>query len=425
MKKSSVLSVVLTILLISMISLPASAQTQNWSTQTITKDNLVSFSSLVLDSQGNPHICYVNNSDPIYYSYVTYASWNGTNWVLEPFLGSAETVALVFDATGTPTITFTGHDYKGHGMLNFFLKYISQNESQWYLKELTKSESESIPYAPKYHQMSSALDANGNLHLCFPGTYGIWNGSVWSKQSLDKSDNVYSLVLDSAGTSHILYKNDTNLKYATYANRVLTSQTFKQNAAEGSLALDKDGKPHLSYSVIGNDGVYYLNYASWIGTTWDKQAVWKEQTVYSSTNAIGYNSLALDSSGNPNISFSVGSELKLASYSGSDWNIQTVDQTSDQEGQDCYSYTSLVLDQKGKPHVSYYDWTSQTLKYAYLQAPVVTDTPTTTPTQTETPIHSNPISLMNTAIFLGSILAVILALTLLIHLRKRKTKKEI
>jgi hypothetical protein len=420
MKKSSVLSVVLAVLLISMISLPASAQTPNWNIQWITQKNAVNFSQLVLDPEGNPHICYVNN-----YSGVTYASMNGTNWSLQLLPFGAEAVAFAFDTTGKPTICLIAQIYLGHGMQGFFNGYATLNGSSWDLFPIPDQNQNTNYYMKKYSQISMTFDAKNNMHICFPWVYGVYDGSGWKWQNMDANDNIYSLALDENGTPYILFSTTIGLKYLRYATYVegnFIIESFKVNSTFGSLVLDKEGKPHISYSVLKN-GVYYLNYASWNGTTWDGLPTWQEQTVYTSTQAIGYNSLAFDGSGNPCISFGVGSELKFASYSGNDWNIQNVDFTSDQGGQDCYSYTSLVLDQEGKPHIAYYDWASQALKYAYSTVPIATDTPTQTTTPTQTPIHLSPIDNQYT-IIIGAIVAAAAIICLFVFLGKRESRKN-
>ena len=92
---------------------------------------------------------------------------------------------------------------------------------------------------------------------------------------------------------------------------------------------------------------------------------WYTETVDSAGNVGGDggggDSLALDSSENPHISYYNSSYgvLKYAWYDGS-WHLETVDNAG-------YvgSFTSLALDSSGNPHISYYDNTNQDLKYAW------------------------------------------------------------
>ena len=86
---------------------------------------------------------------------------------------------------------------------------------------------------------------------------------------------------------------------------------------------------------------------------------WTIQTVDSDGWVGEYTSLALDSSGNPHISYSGGDDLKYAAFNGSTWTTQTVD-SNGEVGWD----TSLALDSNGNPSISYWDHTNYDLKYA-------------------------------------------------------------
>jgi len=72
-------------------------------------------------------------------------------------------------------------------------------------------------------------------------------------------------------------------------------------------------------------------------------------------------SLAIDSFNNPHISYlDANYDLKYAKWTGSSWDIQTVDSIG-MVG----LYTSLALDSLDNPHISYYDFTNGDLKYAF------------------------------------------------------------
>ena len=112
-----------------------------------------------------------------------------------------------------------------------------------------------------------------------------------------------------------------------------------------SLALDSSGNPHISYYDATNND---LKYASWNGASWNIQIV-------DSAENVGYaNSLALDSSGNPHISYmrydanSNLHYLEYAHWTGSAWSIETVDSA----GWDGLC-TSIAVDSSGNPHISY------------------------------------------------------------------------
>ena len=132
---------------------------------------------------------------------------------------------------------------------------------------------------------------------------------------------------------------------------VLTGDTDLWN----SLVLDSSGYPHISYSEASSED---LMYAHWDGTEW------QIETVDSEGNVGITNSLALDSSDNPHISYYdwTNENLKYAFWNGSSWEIETVDSAGDVGGS-----TSLALDSSDNPHISYckYYPNNDDLKYAY------------------------------------------------------------
>ena len=80
-----------------------------------------------------------------------------------------------------------------------------------------------------------------------------------------------------------------------------------------------------------------------------------------SINVGEYSSLALDSIGNPRISYydQTNRDLKYASWDGSRWVITTVDSAGD-----VGEYSSLELDVYSNPRISYFDATNGNLKFA-------------------------------------------------------------
>jgi hypothetical protein len=124
-----------------------------------------------------------------------------------------------------------------------------------------------------------------------------------------------------------------------------------------SLALDTSGAPHISYFDDKNDS---LKYARLDGTTWLSETV---DSIGQPPWDSGYTSLELDRADAPHISYydADNKDLKYAHFDGTVWIIQTVDSEED-VGQ----YSSLALDQVGCPCISYYDATNEDLKYACL-----------------------------------------------------------
>jgi hypothetical protein len=125
-----------------------------------------------------------------------------------------------------------------------------------------------------------------------------------------------------------------------------------------SLALDPNSNfPAISYY---DQTHYCLKYASWTGAFWDTQLV-------DISGAVGtHSSLAFSSTNMPRISYTsydpilkVVNGVKFASWNGSSWNTQFV-----QNGSNLGEYTSLAIDGTGQPRITYYDRGAGTLKYA-------------------------------------------------------------
>jgi hypothetical protein len=338
-----------------------------WSIQTVDSTyNVGRYTSLALDSSGNPHIAYYDYTTDPDHRDLKYAKWNGSSWDIATvdttgYAGSGG-IALDLDSSNYPHIAY----YDGQ---NNDLKYAEWTGSIW-----NKQTIESTGLIGD--NLSMLLDSSGNAHIsCRDWTnytsgyyelkYFKWNGSILDMDVVDSSGKVggsTSIALDSSNRPHISYKDYDNddLKYARFDGtnwQIEVVDSTDDVGAYTSLALDNSNHPHISYRYYKDIDNKFLKYATWNGSSWQIEEI-ADATV---TNT----SLALDASGYPHIAFhhiqggSSTYDLMYARWTGSEWEVETAD-SSGMTG----SYPSLVLDGNGHAHISYNDITNGDLKYA-------------------------------------------------------------
>ena len=138
----------------------------------------------------------------------------------------------------------------------------------------------------------------------------------------------------------------------TPAWRIETVDSGGHVGSHTSVALDSAGNPYISYRDYTNGD---LKHAMWTGSEWYIETV-------DSTGNVGWDtSIALDSGDTPHISYYdvTNEDLKYAKLTGIGWSTQTLDSTGN-VGRD----TSIAIDSSGYPHISYSDRSNSDLKYA-------------------------------------------------------------
>jgi len=188
----------------------------------------------------------------------------------------------------------------------------------------------------------------------------VSSAGVWHTEFVDTESHVNlktSIALDSGDRPHILYFDDKDyaLRYAYWNNLTWNIETIisgKLSYNNSSLALDKEGNPHIIFSD-GNDSIVYAYLVD---------ASWHFETIASEDGMGAYLSLALDSDDKPCIAYNNYTlrDLKYIFWDGYQWRIETVDSEGD-VGREL----SLELDGYDRPHISYYDFDNKDLKYAY------------------------------------------------------------
>lgn len=262
-----------------------------------------SYFSLILDTNDNPHVSYIDYSS----NALKYASLNESNWTIETVSlnqndGPYPYQALTLDHNNKPHIAFI--DGAEHA-----LKYATKTGTSWSIQTIAN---DSNGNKDTFTSPSIAIDAECNPHISYADNskspnalkYASWIGSAWSTQTVDYGEQRIqtSLVLDADDIPHISYLcwNNTSyqLQYADFIEGKWNIQLLDENASDPSLALDSTGNPHICYTQVNEVNGFFrsenLKYAVWTGSSWDINLV----------QANSWNpSLALDATSNPSVSF--------------------------------------------------------------------------------------------------------------------------
>lgn len=238
------------------------------------------YTSLAIDTIGQPGIAYVswNLTDSI--AYIKYAHRNYTNWdtsVVE--YDSTHTgitdwnPSLKSNSKNTPIIAFN-QLYPPTGYYDTVkIAYFDDSLNCWFVSPAI--------YWPPDGQPSLSLQLDNQDHpciaLCRSGTlaYAWWNGSAWQIQptqiGIGDYGAVINLDLDSLNNPHIAFQGDFLTPFPGYCyyqhNHWYEYVPFDDSLHPRggiSFALDRDGNPHIAYTCDywnGSVNILALKYA--------------------------------------------------------------------------------------------------------------------------------------------------------------------
>lgn len=314
-----------------------------WRTETVDDEEIVGWhSSMVLDSNDNPHICYFDQTNTA----LKYATWSGTGWLVELVDDDGDVgreCSIDVDSKDQPHVTYMD-------VMKGALKYSRRLGGSWNIGIV----GDVAPAAGWYNSL--VLDGNDRPHVVyfswanFAVKYTYFDGEKWRFSHVDSKGWMQnSLVLDSNDQPHMAYIDRSELaaKYTYWDGstwvKVIVDDSSPYVGTHMSLALTKDDQPIL---------VYYDETRADLRFARPEYPASNTASVDHDHRVGKYNSLALDDYGVVHMSYydETAGDLKYAKWVPGGFHIESVDTDGD-VGQ----YTSLKLDSKGYPRISYYD----------------------------------------------------------------------
>lgn len=265
----------------------------NWTIHTIALSGVGGY-AMAIDSSGKLHIAYSSSiySNNTYKTNITYAVCTGSIWAAQTIDSEERSIfnsglnpsSIVLDSNGHPHITYLEnvvYEYyysKSWNNKAFYstnnIKYATTTGSNWSIQTIVTNASTTVGATGNL-----VLDSKAQPHLCYIhenftylpdyGTFMVrdslnyvyWDGSAWLVRTIDpKPYNVFyrqpCLRLDSDNNPQVFfyeedYHNpaDTGLKYAKYSGSNWDIQTIgKQQFLD--IAFDSYDNPHITYDMV-------------------------------------------------------------------------------------------------------------------------------------------------------------------------------
>jgi PKD repeat protein len=281
--------------------------------------------------------------------------------------GSSVIINLNIDVLGPPPIADAGSDQTVYSRYPVYFDGSGSYDPNGYIDNYTWNFNDGSPHG---------FGVNPTHRFLSTGVYSVIL-TVTDDDGRTDSDSCKIKVLLSptpfayAGSDQIVGIGDIvefSEGRSFYLNEHWETETVDLEGDVGSynsIAIDSSGKPHISYYnyVPPPDPPDPpcgdpLKYARWTGSDWITQIVDSQGVVGTHT------SIALDSYNKPHISYcdETNWRLKYATRSSSRWSIESVDFWPTGE------HTSIALDSNNYPHIAYDDDHERAVKYAYKTA---------------------------------------------------------
>jgi len=329
-----------------------------WKVKTLSKGG--ASNSIAVDSSGNPHISYLDDSNPSDYV-LRHAFFNGKSWQSEVVdsgnVGWDNSIAV--DSLGHIHVSYFKAD-KGGG-----LRYAYFDGTTWGITSVDATGGYSTSIAVDNNNLPriSYVDSSTSLK------YAQFDGTDWKVETIPRASAFRiggtSLAIGPLGDANIGFTDVSNFTTIRWATNLSGSWVIGQvgYGYQPSLALDSEGKPHIVFNSGTSNGIFYSSYD---GVQWVTQNLTDLAASALGIEGIGeFPAIALDSQDRPHVTYALyvrvgGSSVEpliYARFNGVGWEFEVVDYKNS-------AYQNFIaLDPWDLPHVSYRQNNGK-LKYA-------------------------------------------------------------
>lgn len=302
-----------------------------------------------LDSSGLPRIAFGQPGTGARLIRSTGSVWTTPDVIYSAYYGDAEYFDIVIDESDITHVAFSHVGMIFYAVedpsLDSWTVQTPSADGVWNSLDLSSQNSPGISYCNYTDDLE----------------YVFWNGSEWTTEVVDSSGdtgNYNSLVREGINQAHIAYSMELPTAGLRYANRnesgvwqtIFVDTTMASEPMGMSIALDGEGYPRISYTTTED-----LRYASWSGSEWNVETVWSlsgDDAKDTGANCYG-TSLVLFDDEYPHIAHCAlnGDSLLYSWNDGTCWQTESVyPLEGNPEG---YGDPDLAMDSEGRPHIAF------------------------------------------------------------------------
>lgn len=319
------------------------------------------WSSVKLDSKGNPHIAYYVDGNPGQFRYATRKNNTWTVTTLDQTSGTfnGPWASIDIDSLDNPHIAYTALGSASFGRLMYIRRQVGGGFT---IPEQIAAANNGFNVKLKlWHGIPRVayLSYDDNTLRYAEKNIGGWvveTASALAAGNRNIFDGDIGFDVDRlTGRPHIASpstNSPSGLRYVTkiganWTSELVDSLGTGETGIAPSLSLDAAGNPHIAYFDRENVD---LRYARKSGSSWTLE------TVDATGNTGNYSEIMIRPSGQPVIAFlefasmGVVDRIRFAQRSGGGWQIETVD---DVRVSSFFAFMGATLDPSGQPRISY------------------------------------------------------------------------